>query len=107
MLLHEWPAQWAELSSKYSLCGEGFRQSPINLVENSGTNSVGDEKAISRRIGFQYNASPLRIVRQSSISDVLNSGGFFCLLLRLLSVAKETIDALSGFVSSGILVTNI
>jgi carbonic anhydrase len=70
----EGPAQWAELSSEYSLCGEGLRQSPIDLLVNSGTDDAGDEKAGDRRIDFRYNTSPLRIVRQSSITDVLNSG---------------------------------
>lgn len=70
----EGPAQWGELSSAYSLCGEGLGQSPIDLVANPGSDSAGDRKTGDRHIEFQYSASPLRIVRQSHIADVLNSG---------------------------------
>ena len=70
----EGPAHWAELSPAYALCGEGLRQSPINLVENPRTDLVGAMAFGSHRIAFEYRASPLRIVRQSHIADVLNSG---------------------------------
>jgi carbonic anhydrase len=70
----EGPANWAELSPAYALCGEGHMQSPINLVENPETDLAHDGAPVSHRIAFEYRASPLRIVRQSHIADVLNSG---------------------------------
>ena len=49
-------------------------QSPIDLVENPETDSAHNGAPESHHIAFEYRASPLRIVRQSHIADVINSG---------------------------------
>jgi carbonic anhydrase len=70
----EGPAQWAELSPEFALCGEGREQSPIDLRQNPEGDLASDPMPGNARMAFEYRASPLRIVRQSHIVDVLNSG---------------------------------
>jgi carbonic anhydrase len=73
----EGPATWAELSPEYAQCGVGRRQSPINLTNSTGSpedDLANRDTSGSSRISFDYRASPIRVLRQSSVVDVLNSG---------------------------------
>jgi carbonic anhydrase len=67
----EGPERWAELSPDFKICGEGREQSPIDLATG---NAALNAASSSVHINFDYRAFPLRIVRQSSVADVLNNG---------------------------------
>lgn len=68
------PALWAELSPAYAVCGDGRRQSPVNLSVIPEGDRTHSQDPGRRGIAFEYRASPVRVLRQSHIVDVLNSG---------------------------------
>jgi len=53
---HSGPAHWAELSDKFSTCGSGTRQSPIDIRKTAAM------KAKLPSIAFDYKASALEVI---------------------------------------------
>ena len=75
------PERWGLLSGKYRLCGEGARQSPIDIAAG-----VGASDASPARIEATYRRSTLTLVNKGSTVEVL-AGGY-------LSVSGERFDLL-------------
>jgi carbonic anhydrase len=60
------PATWGTVSPEFAACGEGKRQSPIDIANVKSASSVG--------IKTDYKPASLRVVHTSHMSDVVNTG---------------------------------
>lgn len=60
------PAVWAELSDDFSLCRDGRKQSPIDLVDPTTTEHPGLE--------VQYRSAAMRIIRHEHVVNVIDNG---------------------------------
>lgn len=66
---HHGPAHWGEMNKDYELCGLGKQQSPIDIRKT-------EVKADLAELGFDYAASPLKIVNNGHTVQVnLDSAG--------------------------------
>ncbi len=60
------PSSWAALSSDYVACASGREQSPIDIAAFT----AGD----LMRLGKNYQAATLKIIRQEHVTDVIDNG---------------------------------
>ncbi len=60
------PASWVALSSDYATCASGREQSPIDIAALTISNQV--------RLGRNYQAATLKIIRHRHVADVIDNG---------------------------------
>jgi carbonic anhydrase len=60
------PATWGTVSPEFVACGEGKRQSPIDIADVKASSDTG--------IKASYKPASLRVIHTAHMSDILNSG---------------------------------